>query len=118
MRLIRLEPGAGVEAGTDAPEAAPEPGFQRAAEADWTSESFATDRGALEDSLGTELSNAFDDDRAATPLEHSETSGRRRPVGDVLVGLVRRPAWARARRLILKLMRRPRSTSRIISRRN
>ncbi len=43
--------------------------FNESAEADWNSESFATDRGALEASLGTELSNAFDDDRAPTPAE-------------------------------------------------
>ncbi len=50
----------------------PSQDFNEPAEADWTSESFATDRGALEDSLGTELSNAFDDDRPATPLEYVE----------------------------------------------
>jgi RNA polymerase sigma-54 factor len=43
--------------------------FNESAEADWNTESFATDRGALEASLGTELSNAFDDDRAPTPAE-------------------------------------------------
>ncbi|MEJ0095974.1 MAG: RNA polymerase factor sigma-54 [Methylocella sp.] len=43
--------------------------FNEAAEGDWNSESFATDRGALEASLGTELSNAFDDDRVKAPLE-------------------------------------------------
>jgi RNA polymerase sigma-54 factor len=46
--------------------------FNEAAEADWNPESFATDRGALEASLGAELSNAFDDDRALAPLERSE----------------------------------------------
>ena len=37
--------------------------FNECAEADWSSESFATDRSDLEKSLGTELSNSFDDDR-------------------------------------------------------
>lgn len=46
--------------------------FNEPSEADWSSESFATDRGALEASLGTELSNAFDDDRAQTPGERHE----------------------------------------------
>ncbi len=41
-------------------------------EADWSSESFATDRAALETSLGTELTNTFDDDRAPTPAEQHE----------------------------------------------
>lgn len=44
--------------------------FNEAGEAEWSSESFATDRTTLEASLGTELSNAFDDDRAPTPAEH------------------------------------------------
>lgn len=46
--------------------------FNDSAEAEWNTESFATDRGALEASLGTELSNAFDDDRAPTPGEQPE----------------------------------------------
>jgi RNA polymerase sigma-54 factor len=46
--------------------------FNEAGEAEWSSDSFATDRGSLEASLGTELSNTFDDDRAATPGEYSE----------------------------------------------
>jgi RNA polymerase sigma-54 factor len=57
----------------------PEPGeiaaavdFNDASEADWDTESFATDRGALEASLGTELSNAFEDDRAQTPGERQD----------------------------------------------
>src|SRR6201996_3254362 len=37
--------------------------FNEPGEAEWSTEAFATDRGALEASLGTELSNAFDDDR-------------------------------------------------------
>lgn len=46
--------------------------FNDSAEADWASQSLATDRSALEASLGTELSNAFDDDRAPTPGERAE----------------------------------------------
>ncbi len=34
------------------------------AESDWTSDEFATDRGALEAGLGTELENSFDGERA------------------------------------------------------
>jgi RNA polymerase sigma-54 factor len=43
--------------------------FNEASEADWNKEEFATDRSALEASLGTELSNAFEDDHAPTPGE-------------------------------------------------
>lgn len=38
--------------------------FNDSADTDWSSESFATDRSALESSLGTELVNTFDEDRA------------------------------------------------------
>ena len=43
--------------------------FNEGAEADWSAESFATDRASLESSLGTELGNTFDDDRPPTPAE-------------------------------------------------
>ena len=43
--------------------------FNEGSEADWSAESFATDRASLETSLGTELSNTFDDDRPPTPTE-------------------------------------------------
>ena len=43
--------------------------FNDGAEVDWSSETFATDRTALESSLGTELSNTFDDDRPPTQAE-------------------------------------------------
>ena len=59
--------GEPVHADRDAPrdvDPAGDPG-----ETDWNSESFATDRSALESSLGTELTNTFDDDRAPTPAE-------------------------------------------------
>ncbi|ACB94219.1 RNA polymerase factor sigma-54 [Beijerinckia indica] len=46
--------------------------FNESSEADWNSESFATDRGSMEASLGTELSNTFDDDRAPTPGDHHD----------------------------------------------
>jgi RNA polymerase sigma-54 factor len=42
--------------------------FNDGAEADWASDKLATDRSALETSLGTELTNTFDEDRPA-PLE-------------------------------------------------
>lgn len=40
-------------------------------EGDWVREDFETDRHSLEQSLGTEIENSFDADRAATPLEAS-----------------------------------------------
>jgi len=46
--------------------------FNEASEADWNSDTFATDRGSLEASLGTELTNTFDEDRAPTPGEHRD----------------------------------------------
>ena len=46
-------------------------GFNETTEADWSLDSFATDRGALEASLGTELSNSFDDSPPPTPGEQS-----------------------------------------------
>lgn len=47
--------------------------FNDGVEADWSSESFATDQGSLEASLGTELHNSFDSDRAPTPGEQPDT---------------------------------------------
>ena len=46
--------------------------FNDRAEVDWSSDTFATDRTALETSLGTELSNTFDDDRASAPTERRD----------------------------------------------
>src|SRR5271168_109402 len=63
---------ASVNADVDPREAPLGQDFNEPIEADWNSESLATDRGALEASLGTELSNAFDDDRAAAPLDGAE----------------------------------------------
>jgi RNA polymerase sigma-54 factor len=57
--------------GGDAVEAGISESIGDAGEVDWSSDSFATDRGSLELSLGTELSNAFDDDRSVTPGEQS-----------------------------------------------
>ena len=54
---------------TAGPEASIAGEFNDAQEVEWSSQSFATDRASLEASLGTELSNAFEDDRAATPGE-------------------------------------------------
>ena len=62
----------GTTGDSDRIELAPSADFNEAAEADWNTESFATDRGALESSLGTELSNTFDDDRAPTPGEQPD----------------------------------------------
>ena len=47
--------------------------FNESAEADWSSESFATDRADLETSLGTELGNTFDDDRPPTAIDMRDT---------------------------------------------
>jgi RNA polymerase sigma-54 factor len=47
--------------------------FNDGVEADWSSESFATDQSSLEASLGTELQNSFDSDRAVTPAEQPDT---------------------------------------------
>jgi RNA polymerase sigma-54 factor len=48
--------------------------FNEASDADWSSDSFATDRGAMEASLGTELSNAFEDDRIHASAEHQDAA--------------------------------------------
>jgi RNA polymerase sigma-54 factor len=44
-------------------------GFNEATETEWTLDTLATDRSALEASLGTELSNSFDDGKPPTPGE-------------------------------------------------
>ena len=48
--------------------------LQRGGRGRMDSEFLATDRGALEASLGTELSNTFEDDRPPTPAEHAPTN--------------------------------------------
>ncbi len=62
-----FDPGAGFDIAADQSAPGITQDFNEAGEADWHSDSFATDRSAMEASLGTELSNAFDDDRAPTP---------------------------------------------------
>ncbi|PNG27261.1 RNA polymerase factor sigma-54 [Methylocella silvestris] len=49
--------------------------FNDPGEADWSSDALAVDRGALEASLGTELGNAFDDDRTAPAAGFAEGAG-------------------------------------------
>lgn len=49
--------------------------FNDGAEADWSADSFATDRSELEASLGTELGNSFEDDRPRTPAETPDSIG-------------------------------------------
>ncbi len=73
--LERAEDAPAVEGPSEAeapdPPAAVEPG-------DWASESLESDPVALAQNLGTEIDNAFDPDRAATPLErasHDEGKG-------------------------------------------
>ena len=66
------------EGGAPEPVVAAEPAllgeqFNDGAEADWSSETFATDRSDLESSLGTELGNSFDDERPMTPAEPRDT---------------------------------------------
>ena len=51
------------------PASSPEPASDVAQPGDWASESLEPDPAALAQSLGTEIDNAFDPDRAATPLE-------------------------------------------------
>ncbi len=46
--------------------------FNDAGDAEWNSDALAINRDALESSLGTELSNTFDDDRPPTPGERYE----------------------------------------------
>lgn len=58
--------------GAETDAGSPEADFNEAGEAEWSSESFATESKVLEASLGTELSNAFDDDQPPTPGERQE----------------------------------------------
>ncbi len=58
---------------------APEPSPAAVEPGDWASDSLETDPAALAQNLGTEIDNAFDPDRAATPLE--------RPLQDAGMGL-------------------------------
>ena len=49
--------------------------FNDGIEADWSSETFATDQTSLEASMGTELHNSFDTDRPLSPAEGHEALG-------------------------------------------
>jgi RNA polymerase sigma-54 factor len=62
-----FDPGASFDTPADLPAPDATQDFNEAGEADWHSDAFATDRSAMEASLGTDLSNSFDDDRAPTP---------------------------------------------------
>jgi RNA polymerase sigma-54 factor len=67
------EPGLAREAnGAEIDGSLPEADFNEAGEAEWSSETFATESKVLEASLGTELSNAFDDDTPPTPGERQD----------------------------------------------
>ncbi len=59
-------PAVEIEFGGDPPEATAD---ATPAAGDWASENFETDNAALAQNLGTEIDNAFDPDRAATPAE-------------------------------------------------
>ena len=61
------------------------------------SEALATDRGALEASLGTELSNSFDDGQPPTPGRTELRTGRIGPFRDLVVRAVRRERRRRGR---------------------
>jgi RNA polymerase sigma-54 factor len=62
-------------AGHDAPEPdGAAPGADVPQPGDWASESLEPDPAALAQALGTEIDNAFDPDRAATPLERGPAS--------------------------------------------
>ena len=62
--------GAGVDGGIELSGLNGE-GFAEAADGDWHRDDLATDRGALEASLGTELSNSFDDGQPRASAEQT-----------------------------------------------
>jgi RNA polymerase sigma-54 factor len=64
-----LDPGMGFGSAEDQVGPPASSDFNEASEVDWHSETFATDRFTMETSLGTDLSNTFDDDRASTPAD-------------------------------------------------
>jgi RNA polymerase sigma-54 factor len=66
------EPSVAAVDGTELDGPLTEADFNEAGEVEWSSENFATDSNVLEASLGTELSNAFDDDRPPTPAERQD----------------------------------------------
>src|SRR3984893_11297605 len=63
--------GAGLDGGIDPAGISPGEDFNEASEADWSSAFLTTNREALEASLGTELSNSFDDGRTPAQGEYS-----------------------------------------------
>ncbi len=65
-------------------------GLNDAAEADWSSESFATDHASLEASLGTELHNSFDCRAQRRTGRNARLPGRSRSVGEFLDRVRRR----------------------------
>ncbi|MGA7383659.1 MAG: RNA polymerase sigma-54 factor, partial [Methylocella sp.] len=67
--------GAGLDGGIDPAGISPGEDFIEASEADWNSAFLATNRETLEASLGTELSNSFDDGRTAAPGEYGLGAG-------------------------------------------
>ena len=67
--------GAGLDGGIDPAGISPGEDFNEASEADWSSAFLTTNREALEASLGTELSNSFDDGRTMAPGEHGFEAG-------------------------------------------
>jgi RNA polymerase sigma-54 factor len=67
--------GAGLDGGIDPAGISPGEDFTEASDADWSSAFLITNREALEASLGTELSNSFDDGRTTAPGEYSFEPG-------------------------------------------
>ncbi|MGH6820263.1 MAG: RNA polymerase factor sigma-54, partial [Methylocella sp.] len=67
--------GAGLDGGIDPAGISPGEDFDEASEADWSSAFLTTNGEALEASLGTELSNSFDDGRTTAPGEYSLAAG-------------------------------------------
>ncbi len=67
--------GTGLDDGIDPAGISPGEDFNEASEADWSSAFLTTNREALEASLGTELSNSFDDGRTTAPGEYSLGAG-------------------------------------------
>src|SRR5580704_1742825 len=65
----------GLDGGIDPAAISPGEEFNEASEADWSSALLTTNREALEASLGTELSNSFDDGRTAAPGEYGMGAG-------------------------------------------
>ncbi len=67
--------GACLDGGIDPAAISPGEEFNEASEADWSSPFLTTNREAIEASLGTELSNSFDDGRTTAPGEYGMGAG-------------------------------------------